>query len=105
MRLLETVVLSSEKKRVLVSQLDMNSRQEMTYPLSRALRDIGLEIIFGGHQECEQMIETAIQEDVDLIYLNCSLKKSKFYREEINQLLNKKNLLGSFIIYFNKIFL
>jgi methylmalonyl-CoA mutase C-terminal domain/subunit len=40
--------------------------------VARALRDAGMEVIYTGlHQTPEQIVETAIQEDVDFIGLSC----------------------------------
>lgn len=40
--------------------------------VARALRDAGFEVIYTGlHQTPEQIVETAIQEDVDIIGLSC----------------------------------
>lgn len=40
--------------------------------VSRALRDAGMEVIYTGlHQTPEDIVEAAIQEDVDIIGLSC----------------------------------
>lgn len=38
--------------------------------VSRALRDAGMEVIFGGNQTPEEIAETALQEDVDVVGLS-----------------------------------
>jgi len=37
------------------------------YVVARALREAGVEVILGGYAQAEEIVETAIQEDVDFI--------------------------------------
>jgi methylmalonyl-CoA mutase C-terminal domain/subunit len=37
------------------------------YVVARALRDAGVEVLLAGHAQPEEIVETAIQEDVDFI--------------------------------------
>jgi methylmalonyl-CoA mutase C-terminal domain/subunit len=37
------------------------------YVVARALRDAGVEVILGGHAQPEEIVETAVQEDIDFI--------------------------------------
>jgi methylmalonyl-CoA mutase C-terminal domain/subunit len=62
-----------EKKiRVLVAKPGLDGHDRGAKVVARALRDAGMEVIYTGlHQTPEQIVETAIQEDVDVIGLSC----------------------------------
>lgn len=61
-----------EKKiRVLVAKPGLDGHDRGAKVVARALRDAGMEVIYTGlHQTPEQIVETAIQEDVDHIGLS-----------------------------------
>jgi len=59
------------KIRVLVAKPGLDGHDRGAKVVSRALRDAGFEVIYTGlHQTPEQIVETAIQEDVDHIGLS-----------------------------------
>jgi methylmalonyl-CoA mutase C-terminal domain/subunit len=61
----------NKKIRVLIAKLGLNGHDRGAKVVARALRDAGMEVIYTGlHQTPEQVIETAIQEDVDVIGLS-----------------------------------
>jgi methylmalonyl-CoA mutase C-terminal domain/subunit len=61
-----------EKLRVLIAKPGLDGHDRGAKVVSRALRDAGMEVIYTGlHQTPEQIVETAIQEDVDAIGLSC----------------------------------
>ena len=58
----------NKKIRVLIAKLGLNGHDRGAKVVARALRDAGMEVIYTGlHQTPEQVMETAIQEDVDVI--------------------------------------
>ena len=61
-----------EKKiRVLVAKPGLDGHDRGAKVVARALRDAGMEVIYSGlHQTAEQIVRTAIQEDVDVIGLS-----------------------------------
>jgi methylmalonyl-CoA mutase C-terminal domain/subunit len=61
-----------EKKiRVLVAKPGLDGHDRGAKIVARALRDAGMEVIYTGlHQTAEQIVNTAIQEDVDVIGLS-----------------------------------
>jgi methylmalonyl-CoA mutase C-terminal domain/subunit len=61
--------MSDERKlRLLVGKVGLDGHDRGAKIIARALRDAGLEIIYTGlHQTPEQVVSTAIQEDVDAI--------------------------------------
>ncbi len=59
------------KIRVLVAKPGLDGHDRGAKIVARALRDAGMEVIYTGlHQTPEQIVEAAIQEDVDAIGLS-----------------------------------
>ena len=60
-----------QKIRVLVAKPGLDGHDRGAKVVARALRDAGMEVIYTGlHQTPEQIVEAAIQEDVDVIGLS-----------------------------------
>ncbi len=60
------------KLRVLVSKPGLDGHDRGIKVIARGFRDAGFEVIYTGvHQTPEQIVNTAIQEDVDLVGLSC----------------------------------
>ena len=63
--------MSSPRIRVVVGKPGLDGHDRGAKIVARALRDAGHEVIYTGlHQTPEQIVETAIQEDADLIGLS-----------------------------------
>jgi methylmalonyl-CoA mutase C-terminal domain/subunit len=64
--------MSEEKKiRVVVAKPGLDSHDRGAKVVARAFRDAGMEVIYTGlRQTPEQVVETALQEDVDVIALS-----------------------------------
>lgn len=61
-----------KKIRVLIAKPGLDGHDRGAKVISRALRDAGFEVIYTGiRQTPEQIVNTAIQEDVDFIGLSC----------------------------------
>ena len=59
------------KIRVLVAKPGLDGHDRGAKIVARALRDAGMEVIYTGlHQTADMIVETAIQEDVDVIGLS-----------------------------------
>lgn len=57
--------------RILIAKPGLDGHDRGAKVVSRALRDAGCEVIYSGlHQTAEQIVETAIQEDVDGVGLS-----------------------------------
>jgi len=57
--------------RVLIAKPGLDGHDRGAKVIARALRDAGMEVIYTGlHQTPEQIVETALQEDVELIGLS-----------------------------------
>ena len=60
-----------KKIRVLIAKPGLDGHDRGAKVVARALRDAGMEVIYTGlHQTAEQIINSAIQEDVDVIGLS-----------------------------------
>ena len=63
--------MSERRLRVLVAKPGLDGHDRGAKVIARALRDAGHEVIYTGlHQTPEQIVETAIQEDADVIGLS-----------------------------------
>ncbi len=61
-----------EKIRVLIAKPGLDGHDRGAKVVARALRDAGFEVIYTGlRQTPEQIVEAAVQEDVDVIGLSC----------------------------------
>ncbi len=59
------------KLRLLVGKVGLDGHDRGAKVVARAFRDAGFEVVYTGlHQSPEQIVETAIQEDVDAISLS-----------------------------------
>jgi methylmalonyl-CoA mutase C-terminal domain/subunit len=62
---------SPEKIRVLIAKPGLDGHDRGAKVVARALRDAGMEVIYTGiRQTPEMIVETALQEDVDVIGLS-----------------------------------
>ncbi len=83
-----------EKKiRVLIAKPGLDSHDRGAKIVARALRDAGMEVIYTGlRQTPEQIAETALQEDVDVIGLSILSGAHPTLFPKIMQLLKKKGM-------------
>ncbi len=60
------------RKRILIAKVGLDGHDRGAKVVARALKNAGYEVIYTGiRQSPEQVVETAIQEDVSLIGLSC----------------------------------
>ena len=83
-----------EKKiRVLIAKPGLNGHDRGAKVVARALRDWGMEVIYTGlRQTPEQIVQTAIQEDVDVIGLSILSGAHDVLIPEIVKKLRENNL-------------
>lgn len=61
----------SERIRVVVAKPGLDGHDRGVKVVARALRDAGMEVIYTGlHQTPEQIVQTALQEDADIVGLS-----------------------------------
>ena len=71
--------------------------------VSRAIRDAGMELIFGGFQNTQQIVESAIQEDVDVIGLSIHSGAHFAYTKQIIDLLKERGVLDNIMILVGRV--
>jgi len=65
------MTLDSPKIRVLVGKPGLDGHDRGAKVVAAALRDAGMEVVYTGlHQTPEQVVEAALQEDVDVVALS-----------------------------------
>jgi len=86
--------MTTEKKiRVLVAKPGLDSHDRGAKIVARAFRDAGMEVIYTGlRQTPEQIVETALQEDVDVIALSILSGAHMTLFPKIMELVKKRGL-------------
>ena len=85
--------MTERKIRVLIAKPGLDSHDRGAKIVARALRDAGMEVIYTGlRQTPEQIVETAIQEDVDVIGLSILSGAHMALFPRIIQLLKEKGV-------------
>jgi methylmalonyl-CoA mutase, C-terminal domain len=59
--------VGASRKRILITKVGMDAHWRGAIIITRALRDAGFEVVFGGNLSPEGVVATAIQEGVDYI--------------------------------------
>jgi methylmalonyl-CoA mutase C-terminal domain/subunit len=86
-------VQKQRKIRVLIAKPGLDSHDRGAKVVARALRDAGMEVIYTGlRQTPEQIAETALQEDVDVIGLSILSGAHKTLFPKIMRLLRERDL-------------
>ena len=86
------------KIRVLVAKPGLDGHDRGAKIVARALRDAGMEVIYTGlHQTAEMIVETAIQEDVDVIGLSLLSGAHMTLFVDVTKLL-KENDMGNVLV-------
>jgi methylmalonyl-CoA mutase C-terminal domain/subunit len=84
--------MARERLRILVGKVGLDGHDRGAKIIARALRDAGHEVIYTGlHQTPEQIVNTAIQEDVDAIGLSILSGAHNTLFPKVVQLLKEKN--------------
>ena len=84
--------------RILMSKPGVDGHWRGIVVISRGLRDAGMEVIFGGFQNVEQIVESAIQEDVDVIGLSIHSGAHIAYTKRVLDLLNQKGVKNNYML-------
>jgi len=82
---------SGRKIRILIAKPGLDGHDRGAKIIARGLRDAGFEVIYTGlHQTPEQIVATAIQEDVDAIGLSSLAGAHEFLFPRVMELLKEK---------------
>jgi len=77
--------------RILLAKLGVDDHSRPLYVLSKSLRDAGFEVILlGTHQSVDSVVNTAIEEDVDIIGLSFHTSGHVGWCKEVTDLLEEK---------------
>lgn len=89
-----------EKKiRVLVAKPGLDGHDRGAKIVARALRDAGMEVVYTGlHQTAKMIVETALQEDVDVIGLSLLSGAHMTLFTDVTKLLNNKGMSDVLVI-------
>ncbi|MBI2026504.1 MAG: cobalamin B12-binding domain-containing protein [Deltaproteobacteria bacterium] len=78
--------------RVLIAKPGLDGHDRGAKVVARALRDAGFEVIYTGiHQTPENIVRTALDEDVDCICLSVLSGAHNYLFKKIKELLKKEN--------------
>ncbi len=81
----------AKKIRVLIAKPGLDGHDRGAKVIARALRDAGMEVIYTGlRQTPEDIVEAAIQEDVDAIGLSCLSGAHMVLFPDVVRLLKKR---------------
>ena len=82
-----------KKIRVLVAKPGLDGHDRGAKVVARALRDAGMEVVYTGlHQTAEMIVETAVQEDVDVIGLSLLSGAHMTLFVDVTRLLKEKGM-------------
>ncbi len=81
------------KKRVLIAKLGLDGHDRGAKVVARALKEAGMEVIYTGlRNTAEEVVRTALQEDVDLIGVSILSGAHKTLLKKLFKLLENENL-------------
>ena len=82
----------ARKLRVLIAKPGLDGHDRGARVIARAFRDAGFEVVYTGcHQTPEQIVSTAVQEDVDLIGLSILSGAHTYSFPKVVELLKEHN--------------
>ncbi|MEA2020988.1 MAG: cobalamin B12-binding domain-containing protein [Candidatus Caldatribacteriota bacterium] len=85
--------MENKKIRVLIAKPGLDGHDRGAKVIARALRDAGMEVIYTGlRQTPEQIVETAIQEDVNVIGLSILSGAHTHLFPKIMEILKEENV-------------
>jgi methylmalonyl-CoA mutase C-terminal domain/subunit len=87
-----------KKTRILIARLGMDAHWRGSIVVARALRDAGMEVIYIGNQMPQNIVETAIQEDADLIGLSTLSGNHMILAPEVVTALREKGVAEKMVV-------
>lgn len=85
--------MSERKIRVLAAKPGLDGHDRGIKVICAALRDAGMEVIYTGlRQTPEQIVNAAIQEDVDVIAMSCLSGAHDYLFPRVTELLKEKGI-------------
>ena len=91
--------MSEKKIRVLIAKPGLDGHDRGAKVVARALRDAGFEVIYTGlRQSPEQIVEAAIQEDVDAVGLSLLSGAHNYLFPKVVEMLKEKGA-GDILVF------
>ncbi len=90
--------MTNKKIRVLITKPGIDGHWRGGIVVARALRDAGMELVFGGFQNIDQIVESAIHEDVDVIGMSIHSGAHIAYTKQLFEKLKEKGVEKDFIV-------
>ncbi|MBU2547363.1 MAG: cobalamin-dependent protein [Proteobacteria bacterium] len=84
-----------KKIRVLIAKTSLDGHWRGVVTVAAAFRNAGMEVIYAGQATAEQILQTALQEDVDVVGLNIGGRFG--HVEELIEML-KENGMGDLLV-------
>jgi len=90
---MERGIRMAVKKRVLIAKLGLDGHDRGAKVVARTLKEAGMEVIYTGlRNTAEEVVRTAIQEDVDLIGVSILSGAHKTLLNKLFKLLKKEDI-------------
>jgi len=91
--------VGARRIRVLIAKPGLDSHDRGAKVVARALRDAGMEVIYTGlRQTPEQIVETAVQEDVDVVGLSILSGAHMTLVPRVIELMKEKGIFGEVLL-------
>ena len=84
--------------RVIIARLGMDSHWRGSIVVARTLRDAGMEVIYLGNQMPDAIVQTALQENADVIGLSTLSGNHMILTPEVTKLLSQEGLEDTVVI-------
>jgi methylmalonyl-CoA mutase C-terminal domain/subunit len=84
--------------RILLARLGLDAHWRGSIVVAHALRDAGMEVIYIGNQMPEEIVKTAIQEDVDVVGLSSLSGNHMILAPEVVRLLKEKGMGETMVV-------
>ena len=84
--------------RVVIARLGMDAHWRGSIVVASALRDAGIEVVYIGNQMPENIVETALQEDADVIGLSTLSGNHMILAPEVVRVLREKGMEETVVI-------
>ena len=85
--------MEDRKIRVLISKIGLDGHDRGAKAVTALLREGGMEVVYlGAYQTAESIVQSAIQEDVDVVGLSCLCGEHLRHAPELARLLREAQL-------------
>jgi len=86
-------MMGKRKIRIMVAKLGLDGHDRGAKIIARAYRDAGFEVVYSGlHQTPEEIVQAAIQEDVDMIGLSSLAGAHMYLFPRVLEILNENGV-------------